>query len=553
MDISKNKLLIEYFYFHEKENAENPFLNQPFNNADIVYSYKEAGIQARKIANYINSLGLAPQSNIGLVSKNCAEWIICDLAIMMSGNVSVPYYPTLNGPQINQIIEHSECKLLFVGKLDDWDSMKPGIPKDLSCVSFPKYNPDKSHIQWDQILNDFEPITENFVPDKNDLFTIIYTSGTTGNPKGVMVSYNAFAEALYNLKEVGRMDILHPRLFSYLPLCHIAERNIVEAIAICRGGKISFAENLDTFAKNLQDAKPTHFIAVPRIWSKFQTGILSKLSQNKLDLLLKLPIIKNLIKKKIQKGLGLTDAVLIITGAAPMPTNLILWFRKLGINIQEAYGMTENLGAVSLSPNVNPKDGTVGKLYSNCEVKIDPQNREILTRSPWNMKGYYKEPELTNETIDDENWIHTGDVGELDSENFLKITGRVKEMYKTSKGEYIAPAGIELHFSGNLYIEQICVVGQSMPQPLALIVLSSLGNQLEKDELISELTASLSKVNLELKTYEKIKKIVILKELWTVENNKITPTLKTKRNVIEKEFENMLPIWFDSSEEIVFE
>jgi long-chain acyl-CoA synthetase len=553
MKISRENSILDYFYHWETTTPENVFLKQPFGHDFRDFSWKEAGQQARTIASYLKSLDLPKSSNIALISKNCAEWIITDMAIMMAGHISVPLYPTLTGPQINQVLTHSGSKVAFIGKLDDWNGMKTGIPEDVKCISFPIYNPDSSHIQWDEILEKNQPTEDNYRPNLNDLATIIYTSGTTGNPKGVMVDFRAFAECIFSTKDFTFLEEKNTRFFSYLPLCHIAERNIVESVCIITGGTIYFAETLDSFAFNLQQAMPTHFLAVPRIWTKFQLGILAKLPQNKLNILLKIPIVSSLIKKKIKKGLGLSQTLICLTGAAPMPTYLIQWFRKLDIIIQEAYGMTENLGGVCMMPAQKIKDGFVGKVYPNMEVNISEENGEILTRSPWNMKGYYKEPQLTAETIDNEGWIHTGDVGELDNEGYLKITGRVKEMYKTSKGEYVAPSQIEVGFAENSNIEQVCLVGQSLPQPIALVVLSESGKLLSPEEKTKNLEETLSHLNPTLKSYEKVKKIVVVKEAWSVDNNKLTPTLKIKRNIIEKEYNSRLEAWYEAPERIIFE
>lgn len=545
--------LVSSFYKWEKVQPNKVYLKQPFGDEFKDFTWGEVGDQVRRVATYLQSLGLPPKSNIGLVSKNCAEWIIADLAIMMAGHVSVPFYPTLIADQINLVLTHSGCPVLFVGKLDDWKGMKPGIPSDVKCISFPTYNPDPSHVQWNDILAKNEPMKESPIPAMDDLFTIVYTSGTTGNPKGVMLTNRAAATAVASTKDILRHDLPETRFFSYLPLCHIAERNLVEATSLATGGTIFFAESLDTFAKNLAVARPTHFLAVPRIWTKFQLGILGKMPQQKLDRLLRIPILNSVVKKKIRVGLGLNDAKLILTGAAPMPASLIQWYRRLGIVIQEAYGMTENLGAVCMMPPNKIKDGTVGKIYPNMEVEIAQGTGEILTRSDWNMAGYYKEPAMTAETIDSEGWIHTGDVGELDSEGYLKITGRVKEMYKTSKGEYIAPSQIEFGFADNKIIEQICVVGQSLPQPIALVVLSDIAKALDKDAINESLKTTLKELNPTLKSYERVQKIVVMREPWTVENNMMTPTMKTKRNVIEKNYNANMETWYEMEERIIWE
>lgn len=544
---------VDNLYHWEKERPHQVYLRQPFGDSFRDYTWKEVGDQVRRVSAYLRSLNLPPQSNIGLVSKNCAEWIISDLAIMVAGHVSVPFYATLTADQLQQVLTHSGCSVLFVGKLDDWSGMKKGVSSAIKCISFPTYNPDAEHIQWNDILANHAPISDNPTPQPDDLFSIIYTSGTTGNPKGVMVTHRAVSEAVGRTKDILRYDVPNPRFFSYLPLCHIAERNIIEATSLGTGGTVYFAESLDTFAKNLAAASPTHFLAVPRIWTKFQLGILAKMPQKKLDMLLKIPVLSGIVKKKIRKGLGLNEAQLVLTGAAPMPISLIRWFRRLEITIQEAYGMTENLGAVCMMPHDNPKDGSVGKIYPGMEVVIAEGTGEILTRSPWNMLGYYREPSLTADTIDSEGWIHTGDVGEVDEDGYLKITGRVKEMYKTSKGEYVAPSQIEFGFADNKMIEQICVVGQNLPQPIALVVLSEMAQKFDKDTINQSLNSTLSGLNPRLKTYERVQKIVIIKGTWTVDNNMLTPTMKTKRNVIEKNYAPMMEPWYETKESIIWE
>ena len=545
--------LVDKFYEFEKTQPTKLFLRQPVGDSFIDFTWGETGRQARILATYLHSLGLPPGSHIGLISKNCAHWIIADLAIMISGHVSVPFYATLTADQIRQVLEHSGCPVTFVGKLDDWKGMKPGVPRDIVSIQFPDYEaPDTDLVQWNDIMDRHQPMTGEYRPSLNDLFTIIYTSGTTGNPKGVMMPYRAMTEALINTKPLMRHDLPETRFFSYLPLCHIAERNLVESTCLMTGGTIYFAETLESFGKNLVAARPTHFLAVPRIWTKFQLGILSKMPQKKMDMFFRIPILGNIVKKKIREGLGLNEARLILTGAAPMPTSLIKWFRRLGIIIQEAYGMSENLGAVSMMPPEKIKDGTVGQLYPGMEVKTDPITGEIATRAPWNMIGYYREPDLTAQTIRD-GWLYTGDVGILDDENYLKITGRVKEMYKTAKGEYVAPAQIEFGFSDNNLIEQICVAGQSLPQPVALVVLSDLGRSADRNSVTQSLVETLNALNPKLQSYERVKKVVVVSEAWTVENNRLTPTMKIKRNMVEKHYDPFMEGWYERSEAVVWE
>jgi len=553
MELSPDKTLLEYFYYREKNQPDKIYLRQPFGDTFKDFTWREVGQQARKIASYLKSLNLPPKSNIGLISKNCAEWLIADFGILMSGHVSVPFYATLTAEQLNQVMTHSGCQVIFVGKLDDVKGIESGIPTGVTRISFPTYNPQSSHVQWEVIMNNYAPQREDYLPLMSDLFSIIYTSGTTGNPKGVMLTFKAVATGVYSTIEHTKLDYPDARFFSYLPLCHIAERNVIEAGATVAGATVYFAESLESFAKNLASARPTHFLAVPRIWTKFQLGILAKLPQSKLDFLLKIPILSSFIKTKIRKGLGLNDTVIILTAAAPMPVALITWFRNLGIIIQEAYGMTENLGAVSMMPREKIKDGTVGKVYPGMEVKLMSGTNEIFTRAAWNMVGYYNEPQMTAETIDSEGWIHTGDVGIVDEEGYLKITGRVKEMYKTSKGEYVAPSQIEVGFANNTFIEQICVAGNNLPQPIALVVLSDFGKASGKDKINESLEETLKGINPTLRPYEKVKRIVVMKDPWTVDNNKLTPTMKIKRGNIEKEFASQLEPWYNQQETVVWE
>ena len=546
--------LTDLFLKWEKLQPEKIHLRQPIGDEFIDFTWAEVGQQARRMATYLQSLGLPHGSNIGLVSKNCAHWLIADLAIFFSGHVSVPFYATLNAGQIRQVMEHSGCKTLFVGKLDDWTGMKPGVPDDVILIGFPDYAAihDADIVAWDHIMAHYAPLQDVYLPQPDDLYTIIYTSGTTGNPKGVMIDYRAVAEAVSHTAVIMKHNTPNARFFSYLPLCHVAERNVVQATSLATGGTVYFAESLETFAKNLAVAKPTHFLAVPRIWTKFQLGILAKIPQKKLDLFLKIPILSGVVKKKIREGLGLNDAVLILTGAAPMPKSLIMWFRRLGIIIQEAYGMTENLGAVSMMPTTDIRDGSVGKVYPGMAVKLDPQTGEILTKSGWLMQGYYKEPTLTDSVLQDE-WLATGDVGTLDKDGYLTITGRVKEMYKTAKGEYIAPSQIEFGFADNMFIEQICVAGQHLPQPLALIVLSDMGRQAERIAVERSLEDTINALNPKLHNYERVRKVVIVRDPWTVDNNLMTPTMKIKRNIIEARYDARLQPWYDNDEVIIWE
>jgi long-subunit acyl-CoA synthetase (AMP-forming) len=550
--ISTYQSNLENFYYWAQKQPNEIFLKQPLGDDYIDFTYQEAENHVNKLAAFLQEkIQLGPK-HVGIMSKNSAYWILADLAISSAGCVSVPFYATLTAEQLNEVLVHSDCQILIVGKLDHWESIKSGIPSNVLIIHSPE-SEGKEAIQWNDILGQEFHTFQPHKPQVDELSTIVYTSGTTGTPKGVMIPNSSVAQALNLARKIAYLDTPQTRFISYLPLCHIAERNIVEFACIAAGGTIYFVENLNTFKENLHRANPTHFLAVPRIWSKFQEGILEKIGgQKKLNLLLSIPILKQIIKNKIKKGLGLDKAILMLTGAAPMPPELLKWYQKIDFFIQEAYGMTENMGLNSLMPRDEIRIGSVGKIYETCQTRIDPDTKEIQMKAGYNSWGYYKEKQLTQELFVD-GWLKTGDMGEIDSDGFLSIIGRVKDNFKTAKGQYVSPAPIENKLSVDPHIEQCCVVGINLPQPIALIVLSLEGKKIETSTLIGHLEALVKNTNPQFKKYEHLSKMIVLKEDWTIENNCITPTLKIKRPIIEKKYLASFETWNNQTATIIFE
>ena len=540
---------LEAFLHWEKNTPDKIFLRQPISGIMHEYSFKKVANEVRKLSTYLSSLNLPEKSHIALLSKNCAHWIMADLAIMMAGHISIPIYPTLNADSISHILTHSESKLVFIGKLDDFESQKAGIP-DIPAISVEAYG-EEVGTSWEEILKSYEPQSEVPQQQKDELISIIYTSGTTGLPKGVMHTTAAFTEVINTAIDLLKIE-QHSRLFSYLPLSHIAERIITEMGAIFAGGTMTFPESLATFAADLEAAKPHLFFGVPRIYAKFQEAILAKMPQSKLDRLTGIPILGSIVKKKIAKKLGLSDAKVIFSGAAPISVSMINWYGKLGITILQGYGMTEDciLSHYNL-PEAN-KIGSVGKLAPGVTSKLTPED-EICIKSNCLTKGYYKEPEMTAEIFDEEGYLKTGDMGEYDHDGFLTITGRVKDMFKTDKGKYIAPAPIELDFMKNPDVELICIVGTGIPQPIALIVPSEAGKQKSREELSESLKLTINTLNPGLEKVEKLAKAVVMKEEWTVDNGLMTPTFKTRRNQIEKIHMPMYGDWFHDERDVIYE
>ncbi|WP_425391709.1 AMP-binding protein [Ekhidna sp.] len=539
---------LEAYHYWLDENPKAVFLRQPINREFIEYSREEAYKQARSIAAGLQEMGLKKGDHVAILSKNCAHWFMADLAIMLGGFISVPIYPTLDAASINEILVHSETKAVIIGKLDDYTSQQSGIP-DIIKVGVELYDISEQHSWEDMITKGHSGFTPA-VQDPEDLITIMYTSGTTGNPKGVMhkvKSFNIIASTGLEALEIP----LNSKFFSYLPLSHIAERIGIEMGTFYKGGIASFPETLDTFAEDLANTSPDVFLAVPRIWGKFQEKILEKMPQQKLDKLLSLPIIGNIVKKKIRKKLGLNNAT-CFSGAAPLAISLQEWYAKLGIEIKQCYGMTEDciLSHFSL-PNAN-KFGKVGRPLPGVQSKLSEEG-EVLVKNDCLMVGYYKEPEKTAEMFTEDGYLRTGDIGEFDHDGYLSITGRIKDQFKTDKGKYVDPSGIELQISKNTDIEQICLVGMGIAQPMALVVPTEAAKSKSKEELNKSLLKTIDDLNPSLKAHEKVAKAVVMKEDWTVDNGLMTPSMKIRRNRVEAIHQEYYPQWFDMEERVVYE
>jgi len=338
-----------------------------------------------------------------------------------------------------------------------------------------------------------------------------------------------------NINKTTRED----RFMSYLPLAHITERCVVENVAFSSGCQIYFVESLSSFIDDLRYASPTSFVSVPRLWAKFQAQILSQMPEKKLNLLLKLPFIGNIVAKKIRTKLGLNHTNIFASGSAPIPLALLQWFQKIGINIGEGWGMTETSGlSCGNFPFNSDYLGTIGRPIPCVEMKLSDR-QEVMIRGEAIFKEYYLNSDLTDTSFTD-GWFHTGDKGELTSDGAYKIIGRIKEEFKTSKGKYVAPGPIERMLCRNSDIEQVCVMGLGMKQPIALVVLGE-GKDRFDNSIQQDILATLRQVNTELESHQVLDYIFICAESWTCENELLTPTLKLKRDSIEQYYLKELP------------
>jgi long-chain acyl-CoA synthetase len=558
--VAPELLALQRLYHWEKTAPNRVALTQPMGGGAVQdFTWGQIGEQVRRMATHLQSQGWEPGSKVAILSKNCAWWMMSDLAIWMAGHVSVPLYPTLAAETVRQILTHSEAKACFVGKLDGWEGMKPGVPAGMPCISY-ALSPDdaiRHYESWDAICARNAPLQGQPVRDGNDLATLIYTSGTTGMPKGVMHSFGNFAWALdAGLKRIPMSG--EDRMLSYLPLAHVVERMLVEHGWLRTGMHVYFAESLDTFTADLQRARPTIFFSVPRLWVKFQQGIHHKMPPAKLNRLLGIPILGGIVRKKVMKALGLDQCKFAAGGAAPMPLALLQWYSKLGLHINEGYGMTENLALSHITEPGKNQQGTVGPVYEGVQQRLDPQTGEVQMLSQALMMGYYKEPEKSRECFTDDGWLKTGDKGSIDAQGLLRITGRVKDLFKTGKGKYVAPAPIEDKLVMHDAVEACVVTGANLGQPLGIVMLNAEAVTQAADagaraELETSLASHLKSINSTLDPHEQLQCLVVVTTAWTVDNDIITPTFKVKRNRIEDLYARNYEAWEASGKKVIWQ
>ncbi|TNF57397.1 MAG: AMP-binding acetyl-CoA synthetase [Burkholderiales bacterium] len=558
--VAAERLALQCLYRWEKTAPQRVTLTQPMGGGEVKdFTWAQVADQARRMAQHLQSQGWEPGSKVAILSKNCAWWLMSDLAIWMAGYVSVPLYPTLAPETIRQILEHSESKACFVGKLDGWEGMKPGVPSDMPCISYP-LSPDdaiRSYEAWDAICARTQPLQGNPVRDEAELATLIYTSGTTGMPKGVMHSFGNFAWALEKgLKRIPMTS--DDRMLSYLPLAHVVERMLVEHGWLHTGMHLFFAESLDTFTADLQRARPTIFFSVPRLWVKFQQGVHHKMPPAKLERLLGIPILGGIVRRKVLKALGLDVCKFAAGGAAPMPMALLQWYSRLGLHINEGYGMTENLALSHITEPGKNQQGSVGPAYEGVEHRIDPETGEIQMRSQALMMGYYKEPEKSAEAFTADGWLRTGDKGSIDAQGLLRITGRVKDLFKTGKGKYVAPAPIEDKLVMHESVEACVVTGANLGQPLGIVMLNAefvarAAQPAGRSEIEQSLESHLKDINANLDPHERLQCVVVVTTAWTVDNDVITPTFKVKRNRIEDLYARHYEDWENSGKRVIWQ
>jgi long-chain acyl-CoA synthetase len=550
--------------------------------------------QAQAISKGLMELGVVANDKIAIIcTVNRTEWNIMDIGIMQTGAQDVPIYPTISEDEYAYVLNHSESKYVFVSDKEVYDKVmiiKDQVPSLLDVYSFDDIAGCKNWLDVQELgtaSNLQEELLGRMTAIKeDDLATLIYTSGTTGRPKGVMLSHKNIASNAINSEKRLPIELGQCKALSFLPVCHIYER-MLQYLYIYTGSGIYFAESLETISDNLKEIKPEVMSAVPRLLEKVYdkiiakgadlTGVKKKLFFWAVELGLewqpygangwwyekKLSIAKKIIFSKWQEALG-GNLKAIASGSAALQPRLARVFNAAGVPVMEGYGLTETSPVISVNDMRNGgfRIGSVGKMLDHTDVKIAADG-EIMINGPQRMIGYYKDEEKTNEVIDKDGYFHTGDIGEIDADGFLRITDRKKEMFKTSGGKYIAPQLIENTMKQSRFIEQIMVVGDGEKMPAAFIqpnfeFLKDWANIKKiKFSSVEELCANpivLERFQEEINTYnakfgnwERIKRFEITPEVWSIENEQLTPTLKLKRKNIKARYLSLYDKIYGSS------
>jgi long-chain acyl-CoA synthetase len=539
------------------QHPDKPFLYQAINGQWRPYTWGQVADQVARMAAALKAV-LPAGSKVAISGRNTAHWFMADQAISMAGMVSIGLYPKQSEAHTKYILEHSESKLVFIGPAPDIGEFMAAIPQGIKTCSFPYPDVPTCDYAWDELTAKHAPIKDLPSAKPDDLLTLIYTSGTTGNPKGVMITYGNMMFAAKGLQEVLPPAPGGEKFFSYLPLAHAFERGAIELTSLYFDAEVWFLENIDKLAEQLAQVAPTRFFGVPLVYGRIQAGVLKKLPQEKLEKIMRIPIIRGLIRRKILRGAGLHNARMCFSGAAPLPIPLMEWFKKyLGLEILQGYGMTENsIYATVTRPGKN-RIGAVGQEMPGANMKIDSPDAkgegEILYKHPGVTPGYYRDEEKTRELFDAQGYLKTGDKGRVDKDGYLFITGRVKDIFKTLKGKYVAPSPIEGSMARNTDIDQLCLVGSGLKQPILIVSPTPAARGKTKEDFEQQLVADMDAVNGSLEDHERIAKAIVVKDSWTIDNGIMTPTMKVKRNEVEKRYHNLLAAHDGTRNRVVWE
>lgn len=499
-------------------------------SSSVDYPWGATVAEIDRVASWLE-LAFGQGERMALLSKNRAHWIMADLAVINSGNVAVPLFTTHAQATAEYILSFTEAKVLFLGETENWSSVKTVLPEGCLLVTLPGVACDLPHKKWEELVADAPSEQSKYEPHPDDIISLVFTSGTTGLPKGVIQTHAT------NLIPMRRCQYLftqreQPRWFSYLPLSHIAERQIVEFSSVNTGGEIWFNESLDTLARDLPRCRPHIFFGPPRVWEQLRQSVTAKFGGAE-ALAQALANDPAGVQTLVTTALGLDQVEYCLTAAAPTPPPLIQWWDDVGVRLCEGFGQTEAMGLIITDP-ADRRIGSIGKPAGEVEVKIG-DNDEMLIKAEGCTPGYYNRPEKTAELWQD-GWLHTGDKVRIDQDGFIFITGRVKDYFKTIQGKFVAPPPIEGLFAENPHSEQQCLLGRGYSKTVMITVLNEPARQLPKEEIEAAAIATVESINAQIEKHARIGAVIFSQKPWTIENEILTPTMKIRREQIENKF-----------------
>ncbi len=531
----KTETLLDYIDHWHETAPDVTWLRERRGDQFVEWSWRAAQEELYAIATWIEArygrVHGTESANIALLSRNRAHWMLADLAIIASGNVTVPLFTTLAQDTARYILEFANTRLLILGEAENWPRVSAILRNDVEIITLPGVEIDAPHTRWEDILATHRGQRPAHAPTAGEMISIVFTSGTTGIPKGVMHTHASMLVPMQRCREYFTVRA-NPRFLSYLPLSHIAERQLVLVQSLIHCGSVTFNESLPTLVRDMVEARPNFFFGPPRVWEQLQQGIIGKFgSAQALQKALEQDLAG--VSQRLRHAVGLDEADYMLTGAAPIPPALIAWYDTIGLALMEGFGQTEIMGVTANVPGAR-RIGSIGRAIAGVEIRI-AEDGELLVRSDGAATGYYKMPEKTAETFVD-GWVHTGDKARVDSDGFVYLTGRVKDYYKTVHGKFVAPAPIENEFAANNYVEQLCLLGRGYSKTVMLCVLNAAAREQPPDIVANAMRAQAEHVNLNVAKHERIGVVIICRQPWTIENGGMTPTLKLRRDALESRF-----------------
>jgi long-chain acyl-CoA synthetase len=513
-----------------QQSPDKPWLRDLREGDSDDYSWRQAHEQISAIAAMLEQR-FGHGNKMVVLSRNRAHWVMADLAIISSGNVTTSMFTTLPAATAEYIFELTQAKVIFVGETSNWDQLVPVLPNDITVITLPGVELEQPHEKWEDLLAQHASQAPDYQCQPDDMISLVFTSGTTGMPKGVIQTHNS------NLIPIRRFTNMFgiaesPRYFSYLPLSHIAERQIVEFSSIVLGGEIFFNEAMETLSRDLPRARPHVFFGPPRVWEQLQQAVINKFGgKEAFDAALLQD--KAGIGQLVLEGLGLNEVEYCLTAAAPTPPALIHWWDELGLTLMEGFGQTEAMGVI-LSSQEHRRVGSIGKPIGEVQYKVTHEG-ELAIKADGCTPGYYKQEDKTAELIQD-GWLHTGDKVRVDEDGFIYITGRVKDYFKTIQGKFVAPPPIEGLFAKNPHAEQQCLLGRGFSKTVMVTVLTEEAQNASEQDIEESILATIREINAEIESHARIGAVIVSREPWSIENEVLTPTLKIRRDKVEERF-----------------